>query len=177
MIKASGGKKEMRMFSTNYEASQTQTAETSRYCLRSEAALLYCDGWKKAWRRRTPSLLPSAAVTHTLRDVWAAANTFRKFHRGRAAAPFQLADSCRRPADGFSCLFSLPVATPTHHHGHSCLRLRVYVCCSTGETPCSFCTMLPSFLHRFISTSPRFPSQMHRRAKKQREQRGNEKNP
>ncbi|XP_029299481.1 ephrin-A3 isoform X1 [Cottoperca gobio] len=26
------------------------------------------------------------------------------------------------------------ISTPTHHHGHSCLRLRVYVCCSTGET-------------------------------------------
>lgn len=24
------------------------------------------------------------------------------------------------------------LATPTHHHGRSCLRLRVYVCCSTG---------------------------------------------
>ncbi|GLD74213.1 ephrin-A3-like protein [Lates japonicus] len=23
------------------------------------------------------------------------------------------------------------ISTPTHHHGHSCLRLRVYVCCST----------------------------------------------
>ncbi|XP_031441733.1 ephrin-A3 isoform X2 [Clupea harengus] len=25
------------------------------------------------------------------------------------------------------------ISTPTHHHGHSCLRLRVYVCCSTEE--------------------------------------------
>ncbi|KAK1805380.1 hypothetical protein P4O66_019696 [Electrophorus voltai] len=25
----------------------------------------------------------------------------------------------------------LDIATPTHHHGHSCLRLRVFVCCST----------------------------------------------
>ncbi|CAB1351263.1 unnamed protein product [Coregonus sp. 'balchen'] len=25
------------------------------------------------------------------------------------------------------------ISTPTHHHGHSCLRLRVYVCCSTDE--------------------------------------------
>uniref|UniRef100_A0A8C2GHC0 Ephrin-A3 n=1 Tax=Cyprinus carpio TaxID=7962 RepID=A0A8C2GHC0_CYPCA len=24
------------------------------------------------------------------------------------------------------------ISTPTHHHGRSCLRLRVYVCCSTG---------------------------------------------
>lgn len=32
------------------------------------------------------------------------------------------------------CLLSV-LATPTHHHhGHSCLRLRVFVCCSTGET-------------------------------------------
>ncbi|KAG9355323.1 hypothetical protein JZ751_000161 [Albula glossodonta] len=23
------------------------------------------------------------------------------------------------------------ISTPTHHHGHSCLRLRVYVCCAT----------------------------------------------
>ncbi|MCJ8749752.1 hypothetical protein PDJAM_G00179950 [Pangasius djambal] len=23
------------------------------------------------------------------------------------------------------------ISTPTHHHGHSCLRLRVFVCCST----------------------------------------------
>ncbi|KAJ4928417.1 hypothetical protein JOQ06_016209 [Pogonophryne albipinna] len=23
------------------------------------------------------------------------------------------------------------ISTPTHHHGHSCLRMRVYVCCST----------------------------------------------
>ncbi|XP_028834461.1 ephrin-A3b isoform X2 [Denticeps clupeoides] len=25
------------------------------------------------------------------------------------------------------------ISTPTHHHGHSCLRLRVYVCCSTDS--------------------------------------------
>ncbi|KAJ8379434.1 hypothetical protein SKAU_G00002120 [Synaphobranchus kaupii] len=25
------------------------------------------------------------------------------------------------------------ISTPTHHHGHSCLRLRVYVCCSANE--------------------------------------------
>ncbi|XP_023264704.1 ephrin-A3-like isoform X2 [Seriola lalandi dorsalis] len=25
------------------------------------------------------------------------------------------------------------ISTPTHHHGRSCLRLRVYVCCSTDE--------------------------------------------
>ncbi|CAG5886195.1 unnamed protein product [Menidia menidia] len=25
------------------------------------------------------------------------------------------------------------ISTPTHHHGHSCLRLRVYVCCSTAS--------------------------------------------
>ncbi|KAM9824646.1 ephrin-A3 [Neosynchiropus ocellatus] len=23
------------------------------------------------------------------------------------------------------------ISTPTHHHGHSCLRMKVYVCCST----------------------------------------------
>ncbi|RVE67258.1 hypothetical protein OJAV_G00115260 [Oryzias javanicus] len=25
------------------------------------------------------------------------------------------------------------ISTPTHHHGHSCLRLRVFVCCSTAS--------------------------------------------
>uniref|UniRef100_A0A8B9JC99 Ephrin-A3 n=1 Tax=Astyanax mexicanus TaxID=7994 RepID=A0A8B9JC99_ASTMX len=25
------------------------------------------------------------------------------------------------------------ISTPTHHHGRSCLRLRVYVCCSTDD--------------------------------------------
>ncbi|XP_063041877.1 ephrin-A3 isoform X2 [Engraulis encrasicolus] len=25
------------------------------------------------------------------------------------------------------------ISTPTHHHGHNCLRLRVYVCCSTDD--------------------------------------------
>ncbi|KAK3525163.1 hypothetical protein QTP86_019543 [Hemibagrus guttatus] len=29
------------------------------------------------------------------------------------------------------------ISTPTHHHGHSCLRLRVFVCCSTREF-CAF---------------------------------------
>uniref|UniRef100_A0A8C7WVR8 Ephrin RBD domain-containing protein n=1 Tax=Oryzias sinensis TaxID=183150 RepID=A0A8C7WVR8_9TELE len=39
------------------------------------------------------------------------------------------------------------ISTPTHHHGHSCLRLRVYVCCSTGESstppPSSFLHLQP----------------------------------
>lgn len=59
------------------------------------------------------------------------------------------------------CLLSVS-ATPTHHHGHSCLRLRVYVCCSTGETqrllqrppylsPAHF-TPSPLLLCHFIST-------------------------
>lgn len=57
--------------------------------------------------------------------------------------------SYRRPrADSFFLFSPLSAATPTHHHGHSCLRLRVYVCCSTGETPAaappSFGTFLPS---------------------------------
>nr|XP_020493118.1 ephrin-A3 [Labrus bergylta] len=31
------------------------------------------------------------------------------------------------------CAFYISTATPTHHHGRSCLRLRVYVCCSTAS--------------------------------------------
>lgn len=42
--------------------------------------------------------------------------------------------ACRGHKVDILCMFFLCVlATPTHHHGHSCLRLRVYVCCSTGE--------------------------------------------
>lgn len=44
------------------------------------------------------------------------------------------------------------LATPTHHHGRSCLRLRVYVCCSTGTALPG--TTLPSLnypsIHSFV---------------------------
>lgn len=42
------------------------------------------------------------------------------------------------------------ISTPTHHHGRSCLRLRVYVCCSTAshveDDP--FQPTEPDFTHR-----------------------------
>uniref|UniRef100_A0A3Q3VZP4 Ephrin RBD domain-containing protein n=1 Tax=Mola mola TaxID=94237 RepID=A0A3Q3VZP4_MOLML len=41
------------------------------------------------------------------------------------------------------------MSTPTHHHGRSCLRLRVYVCCSTGHA-LSF-TPLSSSLFSFCA--------------------------
>uniref|UniRef100_W5LKE0 Ephrin A3 n=1 Tax=Astyanax mexicanus TaxID=7994 RepID=W5LKE0_ASTMX len=37
------------------------------------------------------------------------------------------------------------ISTPTHHHGHSCLRLRVFVCCSTGEFYLSLSVSLSPF--------------------------------
>uniref|UniRef100_A0A8C8E2K6 Ephrin-A3a n=1 Tax=Oryzias sinensis TaxID=183150 RepID=A0A8C8E2K6_9TELE len=51
------------------------------------------------------------------------------------------------------------ISTPTHHHGHSCLRLRVYVCCSTGESstppPSSFLHLQPlPLFSRFPSVLP-----------------------
>ncbi len=46
------------------------------------------------------------------------------------------ASACHCPVGGGRLMFVLScvvAATPIHHHGHSCLRLRVFVCCSTGE--------------------------------------------
>ncbi|KAK7886407.1 hypothetical protein WMY93_026028 [Mugilogobius chulae] len=46
----------------------------------------------------------------------------------------------------------LPVtrATPTHHHGRSCLRLRVYVCCSTDD----YNTFVPKLEKSVSGSSP-----------------------
>lgn len=70
------------------------------------------------------------------------------------------------PAEGtrLTCVCFLSVlATPTHHHGHSCLRLRVYVCCSTGETQ-HLCLTSIGLSHSFsaifslsVSVYPHFP--------------------
>uniref|UniRef100_A0A3Q2QLA5 Ephrin-A3a n=1 Tax=Fundulus heteroclitus TaxID=8078 RepID=A0A3Q2QLA5_FUNHE len=35
------------------------------------------------------------------------------------------------------------ISTPIHHHGHSCLRLRVFVCCSTGLFISFLCFCFP----------------------------------
>ncbi|XP_055750776.1 uncharacterized protein LOC129831421 [Salvelinus fontinalis] len=55
-------------------------------------------------------------------------------------------------------------ATPTHHHGHSCLRLRVYVCCSTvshgddsSQTPPDY-TVRPNIkIHNIDEFNPEIP--------------------
>uniref|UniRef100_A0A3Q3FBV5 Ephrin RBD domain-containing protein n=1 Tax=Labrus bergylta TaxID=56723 RepID=A0A3Q3FBV5_9LABR len=47
------------------------------------------------------------------------------------------------------------ISTPTHHHGHNCLRLRVYVCCSTGETPTT--TISHSLVYLSVSLHLHFP--------------------
>uniref|UniRef100_A0A8C2ZZK9 Ephrin-A3a n=1 Tax=Cyclopterus lumpus TaxID=8103 RepID=A0A8C2ZZK9_CYCLU len=47
------------------------------------------------------------------------------------------------------------ISTPTHHHGHSCLRLRVYVCCSTGERkPPGLTSFQTIFLSSRVISSP-----------------------
>uniref|UniRef100_A0A3B1KEM7 Ephrin-A3 n=1 Tax=Astyanax mexicanus TaxID=7994 RepID=A0A3B1KEM7_ASTMX len=43
------------------------------------------------------------------------------------------------------------ISTPTHHHGRSCLRLRVYVCCSTGIDPHFFLSFFLSLSFSFLS--------------------------
>lgn len=47
------------------------------------------------------------------------------------------------------CCFVL--ATPTHHHGRSCLRLRVFVCCSSGID--LYPSVCPSIHHSIINPS------------------------
>ncbi|CAL8295015.1 unnamed protein product [Merluccius merluccius] len=56
-------------------------------------------------------------------------------------------------------------ATPTHHHGHNCLRLRVYVCCSTvsqtdddsNQTPPEY-TVRPNIkIHNIDEFNPEVP--------------------
>uniref|UniRef100_A0A673IZJ5 Ephrin-A3-like n=1 Tax=Sinocyclocheilus rhinocerous TaxID=307959 RepID=A0A673IZJ5_9TELE len=37
------------------------------------------------------------------------------------------------------------ISTPIHHHGHSCLRLRVFVCCSTACKPQVKVVMMDEF--------------------------------
>uniref|UniRef100_A0A8C4FAD7 Ephrin-A3a n=1 Tax=Dicentrarchus labrax TaxID=13489 RepID=A0A8C4FAD7_DICLA len=57
------------------------------------------------------------------------------------------------------------ISTPTHHHGHSCLRLRVYVCCSTvsqadddsSQTPPDY-TVRPNIkIHNIDEFNPEVP--------------------
>uniref|UniRef100_A0A4W5MTQ2 Ephrin-A3 n=1 Tax=Hucho hucho TaxID=62062 RepID=A0A4W5MTQ2_9TELE len=56
------------------------------------------------------------------------------------------------------------ISTPTHHHGHSCLRLRVYVCCSTvshdddsSQTPPDY-TFRPNIkIHNIDEFNPEIP--------------------
>ncbi|CAL8298073.1 unnamed protein product [Lota lota] len=57
------------------------------------------------------------------------------------------------------------ISTPTHHHGHSCLRLRVYVCCSTvsqtdddsNQTPPEY-TVRPNIkIHNIDEFNPEVP--------------------
>ncbi|XP_072317602.1 ephrin-A3-like [Eucyclogobius newberryi] len=42
------------------------------------------------------------------------------------------------------------ISTPTHHHGRSCLRLRVYVCCSTDD----YNTFVPKLEKSVSGSSP-----------------------
>ncbi|XP_061112302.1 ephrin-A3-like [Conger conger] len=57
------------------------------------------------------------------------------------------------------------ISTPTHHHGHSCLRLRVYVCCSATShtvddphpTPSDY-TLRPNIkIHDIDEFNPEIP--------------------
>ncbi|KAI1901509.1 hypothetical protein AGOR_G00035160 [Albula goreensis] len=57
------------------------------------------------------------------------------------------------------------ISTPTHHHGHSCLRLRVYVCCATTShivddshpTPSDY-TLRPNIkIHNIDEFNPEIP--------------------
>uniref|UniRef100_A0A8B9LZG8 Ephrin-A3a n=1 Tax=Astyanax mexicanus TaxID=7994 RepID=A0A8B9LZG8_ASTMX len=51
------------------------------------------------------------------------------------------------------------ISTPTHHHGHSCLRLRVFVCCSTGDPlpPLPPYTLPSSKWHDSDEFNPKIP--------------------
>uniref|UniRef100_A0AAZ3QLQ4 Ephrin-A3 n=1 Tax=Oncorhynchus tshawytscha TaxID=74940 RepID=A0AAZ3QLQ4_ONCTS len=60
------------------------------------------------------------------------------------------------------------ISTPTHHHGHSCLRLRVYVCCSTvshgddsSQTPPDY-TVRPNIKIHNIGTHRQQPPSKQR---------------
>lgn len=52
------------------------------------------------------------------------------------------------------CILSC-TATPTYHHGRSCLRLRVYVCCSTCKLLCVWvCDVWPVMLRPLLKILP-----------------------
>uniref|UniRef100_A0A8C7LBM8 Ephrin RBD domain-containing protein n=1 Tax=Oncorhynchus kisutch TaxID=8019 RepID=A0A8C7LBM8_ONCKI len=64
---------------------------------------------------------------------------FKRWECNRPHAPIKFSEKFQRYS-AFSLGYEFHVgqeyyyiSTPTHHHGRSCLRLRVYVCCSTGE--------------------------------------------
>ncbi|XP_052371082.1 ephrin-A3-like [Oncorhynchus keta] len=62
---------------------------------------------------------------------------FKRWECNRPHAPIKFSEKFQRYS-AFSLGYEFHVgqeyyyiSTPTHHHGRSCLRLRVYVCCST----------------------------------------------
>ncbi|XP_038840713.1 ephrin-A3-like, partial [Salvelinus namaycush] len=86
---------------------------------------------------------------------------FKRWECNRPHAPIKFSEKFQRYS-AFSLGYEFHVgqeyyyiSTPTHHHGRSCLRLRVYVCCSTD----TFSTLIPcsstsqSSLSRSLSLS------------------------
>uniref|UniRef100_A0A8C7NAY1 Ephrin RBD domain-containing protein n=1 Tax=Oncorhynchus kisutch TaxID=8019 RepID=A0A8C7NAY1_ONCKI len=64
---------------------------------------------------------------------------FKRWECNRPHAPIKFSEKFQRYS-AFSLGYEFHVgqeyyyiSTPTHHHGRSCLRLRVYVCCSTDD--------------------------------------------
>ncbi|KAK6326870.1 hypothetical protein J4Q44_G00025150 [Coregonus suidteri] len=64
---------------------------------------------------------------------------FKRWECNRPHAPIKFSEKFQRYS-AFSLGYEFHVgqeyyyiSTPTHHHGRSCLRLRVYVCCSTDR--------------------------------------------
>ena len=127
-------------------------------------------------------LLLSCCNPHELDCVWVllidcGSSAEDRRLRRRAQLTVEGAAACRgHKVDAllFVCVCSLFSATPTHHHGHSCLRLRVYVCCSTGETQQTLVLFFKPFPPLFCATSsphsPLFPS--HGRAENPETKRG-----
>lgn len=74
-------------------------------------------------------IIKKSSKWHTVYTAYCSLNS--KLH-SESRSDFSV---CHCPVGGSRLMFVLScvAATPIHHHGHSCLRLRVFVCCSTGE--------------------------------------------
>uniref|UniRef100_A0A4W5KY23 Ephrin RBD domain-containing protein n=1 Tax=Hucho hucho TaxID=62062 RepID=A0A4W5KY23_9TELE len=83
---------------------------------------------------------------------------FKRWECNRPHAPIKFSEKFQRYS-AFSLGYEFHVgqeyyyiSTPTHHHGRSCLRLRVYVCCSTGEAHTHTHTHTHIYTHTHIHT-------------------------